>query len=356
MSAGTVKYTVRDEPFSRVRDEVIEALNETRDAVWPVERFDWLYAENPDGEATIWTIRADLSSELAGFTIALPRRMLVDGKLYRCWNCADFSIRRKYRSLGVAVKLRRAAKEGVDAGQADFLYAHPNARMQVIHERVGHTCIGRMVRYAKLLRSESWLAQRLPTRPLAKLAAAPVDIALWLRSPHWRRRFVTKTTLEKDVHFGEPFDALFERVSAHYRVIGVRDARYLNWRYKQNPLYRTHAALAYCDGRLVGYALFTVVRGVAHLKDLLYKGDAAIAIDLLTEFELYCRKQGVPRISLVALESNPLLVAAKQFGYSQRPETSMMFGHAPSGSRLRESVFDEKNWYSTVGDRDNGSM
>ena len=54
---------------------------------------------------------------MAGFTVAIPRRMRVDGSPCVCWNCADFSVAPKFRVLGVAVKLRRASREGVDAAR-----------------------------------------------------------------------------------------------------------------------------------------------------------------------------------------------------------------------------------------------
>jgi len=74
----------------------------------------------------------------------------VRGNDVLCWNCGDFSVDQKYRSLGIALKLRRAAKNAVDKGTVDALYAHPNERMAVIYQRVGHTCIGQMNRFAKV--------------------------------------------------------------------------------------------------------------------------------------------------------------------------------------------------------------
>ena len=43
---------------------------------------------------------------------------------------------------------------------------------------------------------------------------------------------------------------------SRFRAIGVRDARYLTWRYADNPLYKSHAVLAVRDGRLVVSSIY----------------------------------------------------------------------------------------------------
>ena len=108
-------------------------------------------SDNPHGLATGWKVVDGETGEVVGFTVALPRKVSVFGKRVIAWNCADFSIDTKFRTLGVAAKLRRAARDAIDAGQHPFLYAHPNEKMLVVHKRVGHTVIGQSHRYARLL-------------------------------------------------------------------------------------------------------------------------------------------------------------------------------------------------------------
>src|SRR5579872_5481225 len=126
-------YEVQEIPANSVGESIIALFNQTRRYKRDATRFDWLYFKNPDGPAVLWTVKESATGELAGFTVALPRRMLVDGIVRCCWNCADFSIHPNHRSLGPAIKLRRAAKDAINAGQVDFLYAHPNEQMEVIH-------------------------------------------------------------------------------------------------------------------------------------------------------------------------------------------------------------------------------
>ena len=168
-------FEIVEEPLDVARDDAIAVLDATRRHDVDVTRFQWLYCDNPDGPAVLWAIRKAETGEMAGFTVALPRRMLVNGEIVRAWNGADFSILPRFRTLGLAIKLRRAAKDGVDAGRVDFLYAHPNEKMAVIHGKVGHTPIGEMVRYAKVLKTAPYIERKVGSGALAAVGGAVMD-------------------------------------------------------------------------------------------------------------------------------------------------------------------------------------
>lgn len=345
-------FRVYEESLDKACDEALATLDTTRNCVVNRQRYDWLYRDNPDGEAVLWSIRKVETGEMAGFTVVLPRRMLVDGRVRVCWNGADFSVHRKFRTLGVAIKLRRAAKEGVDAGRVDFLYAHPNGKMQIIHEKVGHSPVGTMVRYAKPLHSEPYFRRRLGGRRLAAVAAKVADPILRLRSPERRHRFACSTRVVESPSFDDRFDRLFEEANTLRRIVGVRDARYLDWRYGRNPLYQTHAVLAEEGGRLLGYALFTLKDETAHLKDVFATADGPVERDLVARLIDHARKLRLVSVSAAVLDGHPITDTLKSFGLACREDNSQMFGYVPAGSPLGEFVFKRESWLLSVGDRD----
>jgi len=345
-------FRVYQEGLDEARDEAIATLQATRDR--PIDRrhYDWLYRENPDGQAVLWSIRKEETGEMAGFTVALPRRVLADGRPRTCWNGADFSIRPKFRTLGVAVKLRRAAREGVDAGCVDFLYANPNAKMQIIHEKVGHWPVGAMVRYAKPLRSEEYLRRRFGGRWLPAVAGKVADRVLRLRSAERRHRPTFSTCIVESPRFDDRFDRLFEVVDSGRRVVGVRDSRYLDWRYVRNPLYQTHAVLARDGDSLAGYVLFVLEDAIAHVKDVLSPADGRVARDLLARLIRHAAKLRLAGISAVVLEGHPIVDILRDFGFARREDSSQMFAYVPPASPLARVVLKPKSWLFSVGDRD----
>ena len=347
-----MSFRVYEETLNEAQEEALAMLKSTRSASVTSARFDWLYRQNPDGPAVLWSIRNGETGEMAGFTVGLPRRIVVDGKVQRCWNGADFSIHPKFRTLGIALKLRRAAKEAVDAGRVDFLYAHPNSQMQLIHERVGHQPVGTMMRFTKLLRTERYLKRSPLTRWLPNIASGFADSILRFTGREWRHRASVSTSFVAGIQFDKRFDGLFEEAASIRPVVGVRDAQYLNWRYSQNPLYKTDAILAEQGTRLVGYAVFAVDGNVVHLKDLFAVGDKAVLRDLTAALIQHCRTLWVDCISAVALDGNPILPVLKEFGFMHRLEGSEMFGYVSNNSPLASRVLKRDHWFLTVGDRD----
>jgi hypothetical protein len=145
---------------------------------------------------------------------------------------------------------------------------------------------------------------------------------------------------------------LFEEGHSGRRVVGVRDSRYLNWRYAKNPLYRTHAIVAEADGRLVGYALFVLQESVAHIVDVFVSGGRPVERDLLEALTDHARGLGLASISAVVLDGHPVVGTLCEAGFVRRPDSSQMFGYAREESPLRKLILSHASWLLSVGDRD----
>jgi hypothetical protein len=322
--------------------------NETFEA-----RFDWAYRDNPHGLGKVWLALDQEKYRVIGFTSAFPRKVMVDGNLLIGWNCADFSIDREYRTLGVAMKLRRAAKDCVDCGEFDFLFAHPNDRMRVVHEKVGHQPIGKMVRYAALLRLEDKLETLVGNKRAAHALAALGNPFLHFITPGRSRAGRYDFSLVEEKSFGTEYDSLFARVIPQHRVIVQRDASYLTWRFLRNPLYRTTTLRMQAGAELKGYVLFHQAQGVARVMELLVEGQEEERRLLLCALVHHLRKVHINAISLRLHDLNPMLATAQQLGFRYRNDaTSTVITYANASQPYAATILDGANWFMTVGDRD----
>ncbi len=366
-SSATRYEVVREESLGPIRDELVALMNATRTRRVEGGRFDWLYGANPDGPAVIWSLRkfgggasggdasgggASDGGEMVGFTSCLPRRVVVDGVVRRAWIGSDFSVLPRYRTLGLAAKLRRAAKEAIDAGEAELLYAHPNDRMASVHQRVGHKRIGLMQRYARMLRTGPFLEERLQSHRLAQVGEAILDPLLRMADPEKRSRRRSTVERGKAAGFDERFDRLFEDAVGQNSVVGVRDALYLNWRYGTNPLYESQLLTAYREGHLVGYLIFNWEADALMIRDLFPANDAATVRDLLSEATRWGRERRMRSATFTVFEQHPLVPLLMRSGYRPRAEQSQMFAHVPSRLYQRELLERAETWQITVGDRD----
>uniref|UniRef100_A0A7C4QPF6 GNAT family N-acetyltransferase n=1 Tax=Schlesneria paludicola TaxID=360056 RepID=A0A7C4QPF6_9PLAN len=333
--------------------ECVSLLNATRDHESTEERFRWLYLTNPDGEAVVWLLRRNDTGEAVGFTAALPRRMFVAGAVRRCWIGADFSILPAYRTLGLALKLRRAARDGIDRGEADFLYSHPNERMAVIHTHVGHRPIGTMIRLAKPLSLRPFVAEWTSSPSVARLAGALCDPwRAWVDSAAHKDSAFTVRPLQL-AELDERFDRLFwDAAPAHDGILGVRDAAYLKWRYADNPLYKTHMLVAEEGRRVAGFVAYVLDGCEAHLKDVFPMNRPDVARTLLGALARLGYQQCWRSLSMILLESNPLRNVCELSGFKLRAEKSQMFGYCSPAQPWSHLVYDQHAWWLTVGDRD----
>jgi hypothetical protein len=332
-------------------DIFVDLLNRNRDHDVERKRFEWLYLNNPHGRARAWIVKDEKADQAVAFTCVLPRFMYIDGEKTLCWNCGDFSVDKKFRTLGIALKLRRKAKDSVDSGEIAAFYAHPNDRMKVIHQKVGHYELGTMQRYVKLLRVDRHLEKKVNNRLVTGFFSAVINLGLKVRYFRYPKgNFDVR--FEGHQKFDSEYDGLFQDVMRKFGVIGDRSALYLNWRYYQNPLYKTERVVLRKDGRLCGYVIFYIENGIAIFKDILCVNHDEALQTLLNAWIEMLRKRKIYSISAIIMDSNPVLFCFKKAGFVTRPETSSVFAYAQQKNPIAEKWLNKDQWYMTVGDRD----
>ncbi|HET9265666.1 MAG TPA: hypothetical protein VFO14_21625 [Vicinamibacterales bacterium] len=332
---------IREADLDQELPLLMGTLNDNFRMQLPIDRFRWLYLDNPDGRAVAWLAIDEGSGEIVGSTAVTPRRIrLGRARQVVAWNCGDFSIRPRYRTMGVALKLRRAARDAVDAGARPFLYAHPNDRMLPVHLKVGHSPLGRMVRHARRMRMETGWG----------VVDAVGSVGLqWMGRELFVRRREELELLTSDA--GQEFDDLYERAFARLGTALVRDAAYVRWRFQRMPVDSHELIVSRRGSALTGYLAFAVQDRVAHVKDWLTADDAA-RDQLFAGFIRDMGRRDVRSISVIALETHPDLPAWRRFGFFVRPESSTAITYVPESFPDRTEVSAPQAWYMTVGDRD----
>jgi len=337
-----MSVVVREVDLGSEMTSLVDVFNRGFNVTIPRERFDWLYARNPDGASTAWFVLDDRSGEIAGCTAVFPRRIQVRGlkSPVVAWNCGDFCILPKYRVGGAAIKLRRAARDAVDAGLTPFLYAHPNDRMLQIHMRVGHQPLGRMIRFARPTRvgNNGDFVGRLGT---LALRAARVD-----------RVTVRRDDCSVESHsLPDELDELFDGLRPTLGTALIRDTTYLRWRFFDCPMQQHHFILARRRGRLTGYLAFAIAREQLFVKDWIGVDERAVRTLFSAAIDQGCSAD-VSSVSVTLLETHRDLRTIRTLGFFGRPETSTSITYAAESLPWRADVMSADAWYMTVGDRD----
>ncbi len=352
-------YTVKEADLQKERHIMVAILENNRNVPGFDfnKRFEWIYLNNPTGRARAWIIWDDSHNVPVGFTGVFPRKMYVEGREYTAWNCGDFSIEKKYRTLGVAVKLRKAAREAVNNDEVPFLYAHPNERMELIHLRSGHKKIALMKRYALPFRVNRVLQNYLKSELLARMVAKPINFVLSLKY-----RFSTFLGLSGSLHDRVQVDErhayLFEYMKKKFRVIGDRSIEFINWKFGANPNRHYEQFDMYYKNNLVGTVFFTRKNDVIHIIDILIDDFDRFAGQLFRMFINAIRpayRRRIVSLSFIMQEFNPFIPVLEKLGFKFRDDATSAVICYTSGEKhpeLESVLYEGRHWFMTVGDRD----
>lgn len=315
-----------------------------------VERYEWLYRRNPDGDGKAWIASDGANGEPVGIASAYPRLMQVEGEQVTCWNLGEFAVSASYRSLGPALRLQRACLGPVFEGSVAFSYDNPNEGFLALYRRLAIPVTAHVARYLKPLRVDRRLARWIRSRTMARPLSLLGNGLLRLRDFPLRagRRYEIRP------HEG-PFDVRFthlhERVSRRYAVCGGRRAEYLNWRYRENPLHRSQALSAWHKGEMVGYVVFHFRLGDGYITDLFAEDLPGLSRELLAASVETLRRVGVFAISAWAIEDSPLVTGLRGAGFFQMKGYPLVVCTKPGGP-LDGLVTEASKWFVSRGDRD----
>jgi hypothetical protein len=217
----------------------------------------WQFVDNPAGPGYLRV--ADDGGTVVGQYAAIPTRFLVDGVERTFAMSCDTMTHPRYQKQGMFVTLARelyaeiAAHHGVttvwgfpnDASHPGFVGKLEWYDVHVFPTRV------------KPLRSAPVLKRWVGSAAVARVLGAAGDAVWRLAAP--RPRPPRRADIRPLVAFDERFDALWTRHRSLARVIQVRDARYLTWRYLAAPTFAYHPFEVSVNGRLEGFFVLRVL-------------------------------------------------------------------------------------------------
>jgi hypothetical protein len=270
--------TIRPADHATDREALLEVLQRNLTDLPHARRFEWLYLDNPAGQAWSWFLSDGRGLPPVGMASVFPRFVRVGGEVQRCGQVGDFAIDATHRSLGPAVLLQRATFGPVDKGSLAFCYdCPPHDRGMATFRRLGMAPNCEVARYARPLRFDRLLRNRLGAGPLTA-ALASLSAAV-MEATHRRRR----GNLDIGTHqgaFTDEFTQLDDHVGADGVVRGRRHAADLDWRYRQDPLNQYVVLTARRAGELAGFAVILLADEDAFLVDLLAE-TSDVSLDLV---------------------------------------------------------------------------
>ena len=320
---------------------VRDLYNANRERPATLERFEWAYCRNPFGPARAWLAIDDETGQPVGCGAVHPRRATVNGTRVDGWTTGDLSVHGAYRRHGIGLRLRLQARDAIDAGESAFLYSHPNAQAASVHQRVGNSSLGRLVRRVKLLKLPAGPA------PLRSLSALPFRLV----------GFDGLVRIEGEVAdvqpgaLGQEFEALHSRLAPSLGVAVERTGPYLQWRFLECPTERCRLMALRRGGVLRGFLAYATRGTYVAVKDWLAETPADFD-QLVVALVRRARATDAAWVSLSALDTHPHLSRLRRLGFVPRTQSVAAVAYAPAASPWRGDLLDGRRWFMTAGDHD----
>lgn len=329
--------------------ELIEFRNLNRHIPRDSGYFDWRYLARPCAQAPI-IVWAESAGERVGALTIFPHDYYVLDGEYPVAVLGDISVRAEHRGSGIAGAMFRFLPQIEAVRCLRGALVLPNEQAARSLGKSGWREIHRVERFVKMLDFRPRLAARIGARFAGALAAPMNRLARGLTYESFYRNRRYRTELVRSIDDG--FDELWRRADKHGKVIGLRDARYLRWRYQRHPA-NTYCMLSVSAGEaLCGYAMYRLVGDTCYVDDVFCLETRRDAVHVVGLLVAHVREhESVSAIS-VSINRSVLHFPWRRFGFIGRADYQrlMTSGDSPSHGGLHD--IPASRWHLTGGDKD----
>ncbi len=311
----------------------------------------WQMKENPDGAG--WVYLVEDGDKIVGHLADLPKRFSVRGRVALGTLTHDMMVHPDYRRRGVSTAAARLGIRKVENEMGEFMTAY-SIRVESLNSllKVGWKEGVRLPVLVFPIRFYGIVNRYLHFRPMSLLIGGIAR--LFYSILFGRKKGGRESGVEiKRIHeVDELFDVFWEKAITQYPIMGVRDRKYLSWRYLKHPTrdYVIYRALE--RGDMKGYIVLRKVE--------LLKFNSAVIVDLLalddgTLFALLeqgieqSRLEGDDLLGFMVPKPHPYYRSLRKKGFLQ---SSKVFHFLVYSHSNRKILFSPESWYVTWGDTD----
>jgi hypothetical protein len=314
-------------------------------------RHDWLYHKNPAGRAFTWVCEDD--GQIVGWTTIFPRIFVVDGKVLAGSIGCDAYVLPSHRRRGIAVQLHRASRTSMTRGEVPFRFMCGPPVVENLRALVkAGARIVCTLRYESLPLSPRgllWMLHMHGERAVRAAEASRLLGAALGGTRYFASRGGRGLEVRRVHEAGPAFDRLWERLAPQLRICGMRDAKWLEWRYLDNPVCPQVLVAIELGGELLGWAALELAEQGCLLVDHLLPLDPELGSRALGALIAYVAGQRACRIVVRQNLDGPYAQLFRRHGFVagfSREEVQIL-----SGSALGMRAFDAPAaWQIQSGD------
>lgn len=315
------------------------------------------YFENGAGEAFIKLAYDEENQKLAGQYIVIPMKMKIISTEYPVILSLNTLTREAYRGQKIFTALAEEVYDECAERGYKFCYGAPNPNSHPgFIRRLNFVDIGIIPLFLKIV-NPSILVREKTNSSFLSIVSKPFNIMF-----HKCRKDYVEKIFEITKNNVYVMDAFWKKIKNKYKIIGVRNAEYLLWRYIDMP-YRKYKIFACgCEKNITGYVVgrITEVAGMkcGMIVDFIVEPDEAnVAMALLKKIEQYFVSENVGLMGCLMQEHFEEAIYLKKFKFFKcpkfmEPQPFPIIYRKFNEFEGQELFSDFSNWFFTMGDYD----
>jgi GNAT superfamily N-acetyltransferase len=344
---------------ARIIDLFERVFGRTMGRTESARHWKWEFLDTPAGYQAI--LLAFAGSTLAAQYAVMPLRVHVDGALMHGALSLDTATDKAFRGRGIFPRLANQLYSELGQKGSFAVFGFPNAMSApTFFKKLGWVELAPFPLLVKPLRGA--VRAQLSRRGALGRIAAPFAEFVWSIARRPPRRIPAALSAEEVKAFPPDTDQLWARARHGKRICVVRDRRYLQWRYFENPdsVYRVWTLRE--AGTLVGALVTRVEERFSMMSGFVLdivceesRPDVASALVSLAETSM--AGEGAQMVTALMYPSSIVRRAIDGAGFIAPPRRLMpqeiYFGaRALADTTDKPMLYDSRNWYVTWGDSD----
>ena len=323
--------------------------------------WQWLYKHCPTGEAIIWIVESD--GKIIGHRAAIPMAFKVNDNRIASTLGVEAMVHPDYQGMGIFTALAREMLDQMARTDIAFSIGFPNDRSYTLSiNQLGFIEPCPLKIMILPLNLENILGRFITFKFLAKIVSK-------IAKPFFNLIFRTKKSprienlLIKEVSlFDDRFDDFWDRISADYGIIGMRNKEYLNWRYVNTPDTKYTIYVAEQNNKILGYTVLrygqtrNVVSG--YIFDLVaQKAQQDVIHCLINRAVEYFKQQNVDLVLNFMIGPEEYYSLYRKNGFFSPSFLSRKWRFLlriinPRAPATEQYLKDGNNWFIQIGDAD----
>lgn len=313
------------------------------------------YFENPAGDALIELAIDPRNGNLAGQYVVQPQIMHICGENKKCVLSLNTLTHKNYRGQRIFVGLAEKTYERAEKNGYEFVYGAPNPNSyHGFMNDLSFKDIHHLPLYARPLNLNHMVKERINNNVIAAIAS-PFQVL-------FPNNAISKDVFELDDNNVILMDSFWEKIKTKYKVMGVRNAEYIRYRYLNVPCRKYYPLAVEVNGNIVAYAVGRI-REVAGfnagmIADFLFlPGFEKEAKKLIRVLVKRMKDDGASLSGCIILKNTEEAKILKKCGFYRIPSvlfpqpTPLVLRVLSKGANEKE-LSDINNWFFTTGDYD----